>query len=400
MTPKVPITGTPWKQSLNEAVQLLRSRRSFFFCGFLDADALGTMLSLALYLRQLEREVHILLPHSPQGNLDFLEDIIHHNHIHTVNHRDEIVALKDEVDTVIFCDTANPQLVSQFPAIQECFLDQQIPTIEIDHHFGNDSVALSEYGVRLFREANASSEIAAELMQEFHHHYPEFPNPFVERNILLCLLIGMVTDTVGGQITPVKKDYAYWLTLLGDNLKSGTYTNDGRPPLPLGQKNISSPEDLLNHLHQLTEEQTNWINTLEARIVLNRGVGYLSLLDATLQDLHKDFIFEDWPGYIPVREYLLNRVPQKAGKAGILFYQGTGPDGGLCLYLKIRRAVDYSHWDLREAESMVQSVFGEKNYLGGGGHPGAVSFRIRLMEPSIFLEGVRRLMSELILQLP
>ena len=81
MTPKVPITGTPWKQSLGEAIQLLRSRRSFFFSGFPDADALGTMLALGLYLRLLGKKATLFFPSPLKANLQFMKDIIQYNNI-------------------------------------------------------------------------------------------------------------------------------------------------------------------------------------------------------------------------------------------------------------------------------------------------------------------------------
>lgn len=45
--------------------------------------------------------------------------------------------------------------------------------------------------------------------------------------------------------------------------------------------------------------------------------------------------------------------------------------------MKVRRAIDYSGFDLREAKVKLKELFPGDEYMGGGGHPGAVYFRVQ-----------------------
>ena len=77
--------------------------------------------------------------------------------------------------------------------------------------------------------------------------------------------------------------------------------------------------------------------------------------------------------------FLVNAVPEKSGHAGILIFEGKNAEGKDCIFIKIRRAVDFSGVDLRTGEDKIKELFGDL-YMGGGGHAGAVSFRIHSLE--------------------
>ena len=55
-----------------------------------------------------------------------------------------------------------------------------------------------------------------------------------------------------------------------------------------------------------------------------------------------------------------------------------------CIFIKLRRAIDYDALDLREVEGPIKKAFGDF-YMGGGGHPGAVSFRVDSLDEDSFL---------------
>ena len=55
-----------------------------------------------------------------------------------------------------------------------------------------------------------------------------------------------------------------------------------------------------------------------------------------------------------------------------------------CIFIKLRRAIDYDGFDLREVEGPIKKAF-SFNYMGGGGHSGAVSFRVNSLGEEDFL---------------
>ncbi len=389
---KAPISGSLWEENIKKAVSLFRNNRGFFFTGYLDGDALGTMLSLALYLRQLEKKIFLFLPHPLKTNFDFLDAIIRHNNIEVVHNKSALPKIKNEIDTLIVCDTANAQLIPNISEMSSFILDPQVSVLEIDHHFGTDSDAVSARSIRLFRKANACTEIAAELLQKFHSSFPHLPNPFVQRNILLCLLIGMVTDTAGGKVIPIKEDYLYWIEVLGDQLKNGTFSYPKEFSPSVLEKNFSSPEDLLDHIHQLTPEQNRYVENFKKRIQKRNGVGQLNLLDSSILEVCNGEIMGDLECLTVIKEYLVNKVPEESGKIGLLFFNGMDPQEHPCIYIKLRRSTEYDGIDLRAVEKKLLSIF-ENDYIGGGGHPSAVSFRVRSMEEEEFIKKINQLLN-------
>ncbi|MGY8761512.1 MAG: hypothetical protein ACKVK9_10385, partial [Nitrospinaceae bacterium] len=81
MKEKKPIDGSTWRTNLSKAVDLINSSNSFLFSGDIDPDSLGSMLSLSLYLNQLDKKVFLIIPEPLKANLSFFEKIIHYNSI-------------------------------------------------------------------------------------------------------------------------------------------------------------------------------------------------------------------------------------------------------------------------------------------------------------------------------
>lgn len=389
---KVPISGERWRENRDRAIARFRQNRHFLFSAYPDADALGTMLALALYLRLLNKKATLLFPGPIKANLQFMKDIIRYNNITVVEDAAELVSLQDEVDTVVFCDTAHARLVPLFSTVQDCFLSRGVPSIEIDHHFGTDSAAITGQGVHLFRKANASAEIAAELLQGLHRLQPDLPAPFEQRNIVISLLMGMLTDTFGGRAVPLREDYDYWSRLLGDSLRKGTpavkESSPGNGPNHL----FRSPQEILTHLNRLSPEQEQYVAALKRRIVHHRGVGELNLFDSSLTGLSDELIQSGHAEFFQIWNAMANIVPQAGGKVGLFYFNGANAEGQPCLFLKIRWAFGFDGFDLRETEPVLKSVF-ENHYLGGGGHTGAVSFRILPMAEPEFRSKVGSLVS-------
>jgi len=91
----------------------------------------------------------------------------------------------------------------------------------------------------------------------------------------------------------------------------------------------------------------------------------------------------------------LNIVPEKTGKIGIVYYEGQNTEGVDCIFIKARRAIGYKDFDLRRLEDDVRSAFSEEKYMGGGGHPGAVSFRVDHMPDPEFQSGLAKILLSL-----
>ena len=232
MFQKQPIVGEAWVGNLDRAVSLVGGKENFLFCGDIDPDSVGSMVSLALFLRLMDKQASVILPNGLSENLNYLISILNHNSIRILKTENEIKNLGSNVEAVIICDTANAKLVPFYSVLLEEFVEKNVQVIEIDHHFGADSEAVTEGGIKLFREANATTEIIGELLQNLARKFPETVNPFSQRNILIGLITGLLGDTAGGKAIPFRKDFDYWMKKLGRGLTQNTRwrrAKDGRP---------------------------------------------------------------------------------------------------------------------------------------------------------------------------
>lgn len=389
MNKKKPLEDNAWRENLREALNVINSSESFMFSGDIDPDSVGSMLSLSLYLNQLDKKVFLILPEFIGENLDFFEAIIKYNSIRILRNKEQIQAVKDEVETVVFCDTANTKLVPHYSFIAENILTQKPKIIEIDHHFGADSEELTDYGIKLFRKANANTEIIGKLLLTYHEKYHEGPNPFDQRNIILGLITGLLGDTVGGKVIPYKEDYNYWMDMLQERLKNITRWRGGDKErvLDCRDSKFGDPKQILDYMNRLTSEQEACFNLLNDRAEMKGQIGFLNLFPSTqeeVKDTCKPF-GSDW--FADIQNFLLNSVPEKSGCAGMVVFKGENADGEECFFIKIRRAVKFSGIDLRTAEDKLKDLFGDL-YMGGGGHAGAVSFRTHTMDEKEFLEKI------------
>ena len=389
MNEKKPLDGNIWRDNLRDALDVIESSESFLFSGDIDPDSVGSMLSLSLYLKQLDKKVFLILPEYLGENLDFFEKIIEYNSIKILRNKEQILAVKDEIETIIFCDTANTKLVPHYSFIAENILSRKPKVIEIDHHFGADSEELTDYGIKLFRKANANTEIIGKILLTYHGKYHEGPNPFDQRNIILGLITGMLGDTVGGKVIPYKEDYDYWMNLLEERLKNITRWRASDEERNTDHKNskFGDQKQILEYLNRLTDEQEVCFNLLNSRVELKGQIGFLNLFHSTqieVKDTCKPFD-SDW--FADILNFILNSVPEKTGCAGMVVFDGQNTEGEECFFIKLRRAVKFSGIDLRTAEGKLKELFGDL-YMGGGGHAGAASFRIHTMNEKEFLEKI------------
>ena len=101
----------------------------------------------------------------------------------------------------------------------------------------------------------------------------------------------------------------------------------------------------------------------------------LNLMNPAYRELEKICQPHNSDRFMDILGFLLNRVPEEAGKIGVVCYNGKNAENKDCIFIKLRRAIDYDGFDLRQVEDHLKNAF-EGYYMGGGGHSSAVSFRV------------------------
>ena len=374
---KQPIVGELWADHLERAVSLVGEKENFLFCGDIDPDSVGSMVSLALFLRLMDKQAAVILPNGLNENLSYLTSILNHNSIRILNTEHEIRDLRNSIEVVIACDTANAKLIPFFTTLQEEFVQKNVPVIEVDHHFGADSEAVTEGSIKLFREANATTEIIGELLQSLASKFPETTDPFSQRNILIGLITGLLGDTAGGKAAPFKKDFDCWMKKLEGRLAENTRwrkTKNGRSGDSKNSK-FETPEQIREYLDCLTVQQEEYLSVLMNGIDRQGGLGFLNLMNSAYKEIENICKPNDSGWFTDILGFLLNHVPEETGKVGVVCYNGKNAEGEDCIFIKLRRSTGYDGFDLRRVEDPIKRAF-DGYYMGGGGHSGAASFRV------------------------
>ena len=394
MTQKHPISGDVWAGNIKRTVELIEEKENFLFCGDIDPDSVGSMMSLALYMRLMDKQASLVIAHALGENLDYLTEILDYNAIRILKTEADIEKVRKNVDVLIICDTANTKLVPFYSKLSETYLKAGLPVVEIDHHFGADSEEVTRDGIKLFRQANATTEIIGELLQSLMERNPETPNPFKQRNILIGLITGLLSDTVGGKVVPLQEDFDYWMKKLGNQLTKHTRWREAKEGRSGDDPELKfdNPAKIRDYLSRLSKEQEVCLSALTSRVDVDSGLGILNVLNSTYDDV-KDFCqpyATDW--FADILGFLINRVPEKAGKVGVVCFHGKNAEGKDCIFIKLRRAVDYDGFDLRQVEEHIKEAY-DGFYMGGGGHPGAVSFRVTPHEEGKFFTQLEPVMA-------
>lgn len=161
-----------------------------------DGDAIGSSLAMALVLKNMDKNVTVLMKDFPE-NFNYLEGI------DLIKEESEI----DVYDMAIVLDCPNIKRVNTeyIPYFENAKIK-----VQFDHHNKNDMFA--DYNV-VNHVAPAASEI---LVSSFDYLGIEITKPIAE-----CLLTGIITDTNGFRNTNVTIEafeYASWCLSKGINL--------------------------------------------------------------------------------------------------------------------------------------------------------------------------------------
>ena len=160
-----------------------------------DGDAIGTSLAMFLALKQIGKEVDIIIPEVPKA-YRFLPGV------------DEIKAEADKsnYDLVISLDCADLKRLSDNSQIFE----EAKRTINIDHHGSNKMFADFNY-------VDPASPACAQILIVVLN----FLNIEITKEIGSCLLTGIITDTGGFQYSGVNAEtfeFTAWLLNRGVNV--------------------------------------------------------------------------------------------------------------------------------------------------------------------------------------
>lgn len=380
MIKKIKISDEVFYKNIQKIQTIMNKNLNFIFYFSYDPDAVGSSIALALYLKKIKKDCYIYQPDPIDQNLNFLIDMAIYNGIKIIKSSGKLSnILIKKMPVFVICDTPTHFLLPDFEKINSLKKELNLNnSIEIDHHFGGDSELIFKDSIILFREANSTCEIIAHFLEtigkddkgniDFEITFP--------RNIVLSLLVGICFDTQLGKFITNDRIYNKWFEFLSNRLDWLTWGNPD---------NLSSAAKVFERINRMNTNRKRIIKKLVKKTVIKNKVGLLFIpfyekYQSLCDDYDPSCIFAKM---IPD---IANKTTDYSGAIGIVVFFDTI---NKIYYIKMRRAQKFKKYDLRNTQQILKEIF-KADYLGGGGHEGATSYRIAFMERDVFTEKINK----------
>jgi diguanylate cyclase (GGDEF)-like protein len=344
-----------------DIIRALEERDSFMIIGHKDPDedCVSSMVAFALLANKMNKRARIVVGSSVQDNFDYLVKICRYNFIEILREP----PAGDASSALVLVDTPKPEMIDHAELYAGLRADPSVLKIELDHHLEADSAYFGDPGYRLVYEASSTCEIIGRLalkmasdprLKERHQ-----VDDLLSRNLVLAILSGMIGDSQMGRYLKTQRErwfYARFSALFERLLRRKTRSDSG---------NYSSKEQVFKALTALSDDEESCFRFMSQR-ARDEGNISASILDAEASR----FLFGTYgvDTAVVVAKALVDTLAERSGRLGLVgFYDD--PSSSDFVQFRLRRSQSFTSLDLREA--LV--ALGVSN---GGGHPGAVGFRI------------------------
>lgn len=348
---------------IHNIYHLIKKKRSFLLIGHKDPDedCYASVASAALLLRKFNKHVSIFLETPPPENLNFISSLCKYNKINV--YYGTMPSIRS-VQVVGILDTPKPDMIAADGCIYDFLNNPEIPNVELDHHFSSDAAYSGDPEYSLVLHASSTCEILCRLCYKLANH-PEIMQSYsieelYSRNLVLALLTGMLGDAKMGNYLATKHDrdvFDYFSKHLNLMLRLSTRSEN--------TKKIASMERLLNVLETTDAETQKIYNQILDSAVYNGRVGTVMLSET---DSLRFFDTIEYSQFVGMIKLATNTIAEKSGGVGISVYYDS-PGKSDKIQCRIRAAEVARGIDLHP-------VLSHFKITDGGGHPGAIAFRL------------------------
>ncbi len=380
MIKKIKISDEVFYENIQKCQTLINNNANFLFYFSYDPDAIGSSVTLSLFLKKLNKECFIYQSDPIDQNLNFLMDMAVYNGIKIIKSPNKLSQIiKKKLPVFIICDTPTHFLLPDFEKIDSLKKELELnDSIEIDHHFGGDSEQIYKSSIILFREANSTCEIIAnylEIVGKDDKGNIDLEITF-PRNIVLSLLVGICFDTQLGKFITNDRIYNKWFDFLSNRLDWLTWGNPD---------NLNNATKVFERINRMNTNRKRIIKNIVKKTVIKNKVG---LLIVPFYEKYQSLCDEYDPTCIfaKIIPDIANKTTEYSGAIGIVVFFDTI---NKIYYIKMRRAQKFKKYDLRNTQQILKEIF-KTDYLGGGGHEGATSYRIAFIERDHFVDKINK----------
>lgn len=348
-------------RSAANIIQAIFSGTAFLLLGHKDpdADCIASLVAFALLLSKFQKEIIIFLPDPVTAQLNYLLEICKYNAITVIQDRKTDIA--HTIDTVVILDTPKPEMIMMNISVARIFGDPKVRRIELDHHLDADSRYSGDSGYRLVSNASSTCELIGYLSLKLSvkPDVQSIASEFFSRNLALTILTGIVGDSQMGKYLKTSSERWYYRTFSEKfNLLLHQKTQkNGR--------NLQSMQDIFEMIQDLSQQEKACLKKMMGHQRQSKSVHYI-----LLGEKESEGLFTCYGGEIIVNmsKSAADRLSGASTKMGLVGYYDSPLLSGF-IQFRLRRSPDFSTLDLR-------NVIGELGITNGGGHPGAVGFRV------------------------
>ena len=255
-------------------------------------------------------------------------------------------------------------MLQDFPGSSSLLSDGNILKIEIDHHLEADSDYSGDKGYCLVDEASSASELVGLIafklknrteLLERHQVFELF-----SRNLVLAVLTGIIGDSKMGKYLKTNREkwfYRNFSNMFNQLLSRKTHK---------GSKNLSTMKEVFAELEKLSEKEDACFRYMMKR--KNSSSSVIKSVVLKPADMEYLKVNYDHETIITVARYTADKLAEESGYLSLIVYYDD-PDISNLIQFRMRRSQAFKKLDLRK----VIVHFSIEN---GGGHPGAIGFRI------------------------
>ncbi|MCK5007980.1 MAG: hypothetical protein KAR73_11370 [Spirochaetales bacterium] len=346
---------------IDNIIDAVVTRQGFLLLGHKtpDEDCIASMVAFALLGVKFSKHICIYLGKQIHEHFHYLLNICTYNSIPILYHGD---SLSGPIDTLVLFDTAKPSMIEANKTVRELMANEQTLKVEIDHHVGADSEYFGDKDYSLVTEASSSGELVGHILLRLKDNKKLLRrfqiNDLVSRNIVLSILTGIIGDSKMGLYLKTEREkrfYEIFSTMFNEMLAQKTTR----------RTNFSDMKQVFQEIQALSKDEKKCFTYFIERKRFSDKIGYVVLEEEDTEGLLKVF---DNQTIVSVARAVADILAEESKWLGMVCYYDPPEESDL-IQFRLRRSGVFKKLDLRT----VLKMFSIHN---GGGHEGAIGFRI------------------------
>ena len=347
---------------IDRFIDAIENRRSFLLTGHHnpDEDCVASMVAYGLLLAKFYKPSVIVLSKENWERFPYLMSICKYNSIRVVG---EPEGIGDGFDTVGVLDTPKPSMIQFERHIRPLMDDPGTVVMEVDHHLEADGEYIGDEEYRLVDYASSTCELIGSLAMVVSKRRKLIKRhglgEVFTRNLVLAIVTGIVADSRMGQFIKSRREkrhYSYFSRLFNRMLMEKTDKYSG---------NLSSIQNILDELEKLSIEEGDCCRSFSVYKQARPWISWIALDQEATRPLLDTY---DLEVMVTVSRYFADVLAEESRGVSLVAYY-EDPNHSDFIQIRMRRSQNYKKFDLRK----VIEHFGIED---GGGHEGAVGFRV------------------------